>query len=39
MMAHHDCTENAPEQNAVLILPWDCEEAENRGDDEDIIHR
>ena len=37
--AEQDHAQNAPEQHAVLVKPWNTEETENGGDDEHVVHR
>jgi len=37
--AHHERAEDAPEEDAMLVLRRDGEVAEDHGDDEDVVHR
>lgn len=36
--AHDEGTDDAPEEDAVLVFIGDCEEAEDHGDHEDVVH-
>jgi hypothetical protein len=35
----HDHTDDAPDQSAILVLPWDGEVSEDQRDDEDVVDR